>query len=236
MTKRLLTPLSKFIVFILTMIAALITNDTRFLAIFAMISFVFYRLSKLKYHPILILLIFSHLTILFVLNPDYGTQLYDYSITWIDEFSLQEMLYLLNILLKDVIILNFFQIFFLTSQPVEVAATLNQVGFSYRIAYQISQKLSFFSNLKSDLVKLQNAAAVQYIEISKFKLVTFLLQAKHKKTAAARHFGKKTKRTWYITRKLGKLDHLAILFAALTVLISIGLIFVNGSRLWNPFR
>ena len=43
-----LTPFTKFLIFILTMVAALITNDTRFLGVLALIALTCFISAKLK--------------------------------------------------------------------------------------------------------------------------------------------------------------------------------------------
>ncbi|GHU36238.1 ABC transporter permease [Bacilli bacterium] len=231
-----LTPFSKFIIFILTMVAALISNDTRFLGVLALIALAYFLSARLKFAKWLWFLIILHLVIIFSLNPDYGITLYHYNISWIADFTLQEALYLLTIFLKDVIILTFLQIFLLTSQPLEIAASLNYVGLPYRMAYKIGRLFGLGSRFKARYLKLRDAAAAQNLVFSKFDAVRFLLQAKHEETLASRHFGKKQKRTWYQMRPISERDKRAMWLAGFSVIISIILIVVNGGRLWNPFR
>lgn len=235
MFKRL-TALSKCLIFLLTAVAAILSYDTRFLGILALVALICYRLSKLKYPKFLGCLIALHLFLIFIKDPDYGVTLYHYDISWLDNFTLQEGLYLLNILLKDVIILNFLQIFLLTSQPSELAASLNQLKLPYRWAYAIGQLLRIGPRFQATYAKLQSAAAAQNKGFTKLDAVRFLLKAKHEDTLTSRHFGKKQGRTWYVQRPLTRLDKGALLLAVFSVIISISLVFINGSRLWNPFR
>ena len=231
-----LTPFTKFLIFILTMVAALVSNDTRFLGLLALIALACFIPAKLKFAKWLWLLVGLHLVIMFSLNPDYGVTLYHYNISWITDLTLQEALYLLNIFLKDVIILTFLQIFLLTSLPSEIAASLNAIGLPYRLAYKIGRLLGFGPELKAKAVKLRAAAVAQNQKFSRLDAVRFLLKAKHEKTLASRHFGKKQKRTWLQMRPITEHDKRAIGLAGLALIMSLILIIVNGGRLWNPFR
>ncbi|WP_394205152.1 hypothetical protein [Lactococcus chungangensis] len=231
-----LNSFSKFVIFILTMVAALISNDTRFLGVLALIALACFVRAQLKFPKWLGMLIGLHLVILFCLNPDYGVALYQYNISWIADFTLQEALYLLTIFLKDVIILTFLQIFLLTSHPAEISASLNTVALPYRLSYKIGRLFGLRKRFKVAYTKLHAAAAAQNQKFSKLAAVRFLLKAKHEETLASRHFGKKQKRTWYQMRPFNERDKRAILLAGFSVIISIILIIINGGRLWNPFR
>ncbi len=57
-----LTPFTKFLIFILTMVAALITNDTRFLGVLALIALTCFISAKLKFAKWLWILIILHLS------------------------------------------------------------------------------------------------------------------------------------------------------------------------------
>ena len=231
-----LTPFTKFLIFILTMVAALITNDTRFLGVLALIALTCFISAKLKFAKWLWILIILHLVITFSLDPDYGVSLYHYNISWIADLTLQEAIYLLNIFFKDVIIITFFQIFLMTSKPLEIAASLNYVGLPYRLSYTIGRLFGLSSRFNAAYTKLYKAAIAQNQKFSRFDAVRFLLKAKHDETLASRHFGKKQKRTWYQMRPISVRDKRAMWLAGFSVIISIILIVVNGGRLWNPFR
>ena len=231
-----LTPFTKFFIFILTMVAVLISNDTRFLGVLALIALTCFISAKLKFAKWLWLLIILHLVIMFSLDPDYGVTLYHYNISWLADLTLQEALYLLNIFLKDMVILTFLQIFIMTSQPLEIAASLNDVKLPYRMAYAIGRLFGLRTEFKAKAVKLRAAAVAQNQKFSTFDAVRFLLKAKHEETLANRHFGKKQKRTWYQMQAITEPDKRAMWGAGFSVIISIILLVVNGGRLWNPFR
>ncbi|MDR1606198.1 MAG: hypothetical protein LBS41_03700 [Streptococcaceae bacterium] len=231
-----LTPLSKFLILILMTGTSLLSYDTRFLGLLALLSFVLTRNSKLRLAKGLLLLILVHLLLLLLKQPDYGVQLYHYNISWLDDFTLQEALYLLTIFFKDVIILNFLLLFLLTSQPAELSASLNRVGLPYRLAYKIGLIFTIVPRFKAYYLKLATAAAAQNQVLSKGQAFKAFWKTRHNETLANRHFGKKHLRTWYASRPMTQLDRAALLLAAFSVIISIGLIFINGGRLWNPFR
>ncbi|MCJ1977617.1 hypothetical protein [Pseudolactococcus paracarnosus] len=232
---RQLAPLTKFLVFLLTTIAVIISNDTRFLVLLAIVSMFIYLHPKVKPHIIFLGLIGCHLVILYLINPSYAVTLYHYNISWIYDFTLQDALYLLTIMLKDIVILNFLTYFIISSRPLEISASLAGLGVPYRLAYKIGQLFTLVPRLKNTDLKLKQAATAQNQTVSTMTKMRFYLKVKQNKTLSMRHFGKKSHRTWSAIPTLSRLDHLVLLLAMISVIISISLIFINGSRLWNPF-
>lgn len=232
---RQLAPITKFLVFILTSMAAIISNDTRFLALLALLSMLTYLHPKVKPYIPFLGLIACHLIILYLINPSYAVSLYHYDISWIYDFTIQDVLYLLTIMLKDIIILNFLTYFISSSRPSEISASLAELGLSYRFAYKIGQLFTVVPTYKKTVLKLKQAAAAQNKTVSKRTRLHFFLSANQHHALSSRHFGKKSHRTWYAIPVLSRLDYLVLLLALFSVIISISLIYINGSRLWNPF-
>lgn len=188
---RQLAPLTKFLVFLLTTIAVLISNDTRFLALLAILSMFIYLHPKVKPYIIFLGLISCHLVILYLINPRYAVALYHYNISWIYDFTLQDALYLLTIMLKDIVILNFLTYFIISSRPSEISASLVGLGVPYRLSYKIGQLFTLVPRLKNTDLKLKRAATAQNRTVSKMARISFYLKVKQNKTLSMRHFGKK---------------------------------------------
>lgn len=234
MTKQLV-PSTKFLVFVLVTIAVIISNDTRFLALLTMISMFTYMHSKITPRLSFLVLIVCHLIIRYLINPTYAVSLYHYNISWIYDFTLQDGLYLLTIMLKDIVVLNFLTYFLVSSRPSEISASLAELGLPYRLAYKIGQLFTIGPRFKKMDSKLKQAATAQNRTVSKRTRIHFFLKANQHQSLRNRHFGKKSHRTWYAMPTLSRLDYLVLLLALISVIISISLIFINGSRLWNPF-
>lgn len=235
MRKLALSSLTKCLVFILTTVAALISNDTRFLALLALVSFTCYFSRRLKIHISLVVLVSCHLLVMYLIDPNHGVTLYQYNITWLYDFTLQEALYLANILFKDIIILNFLQYFILTSQPAELEICFTQLKLPYPLAYKIAHFFSLKSRFKTYYHQGKKAAIAQNKSFSRRRAILLFLKTKHNKVLVYRHFGKKRQRTWYHKQTFTTFDKLALLLALFSVIISISLIMINGARLWNPF-
>lgn len=235
MRKMHLSLFTKFSVFVLTTVAVIISNDTRFLALLALISMSCYLSPKLKLRMRLVLLVVCHLLVVYLLNPDRGVALYHYNITWLYDFTLQEALYLANILFKDIVILNFLRYFILTSQASELSVYLTQLKIPYRIAYKLAHFFSFKSRFDTYYIQGKKAAIAQGKSFSKCRAFMFFLKKNQNNVLTYRHFGKKRLRTWYKTPIVTTFDKLVLLLAVFSVIISISLIIINGGRLWNPF-
>lgn len=230
-----LSSLTKGLVFVLTTAAALISNDTRFLALLALVSMICYLNRRLKIHISLVLLVLCHLLVMYFIDPNHGVMLYQYNITWLYDFTLQETLYLTNIFLKDIIILNFLQYFILTSQPAELEICLTQLKLPYRLAYKIAHFFSLKYKFNTYYQQGKKAAIAQNKSFSKRRALLLFFKTEKNNMLLYRHFGKKRQRTWYQKQTFTTFDKLALLLALFSVIISISLIMINGARLWNPF-
>ncbi|MDN6070578.1 MAG: energy-coupling factor transporter transmembrane protein EcfT [Lactococcus plantarum] len=230
-----LTPLTKCLMFCLLTVAVLISNDTRFLAVLALISMSCYLSPKLNLRKSLVILVLFHVLVMYLIDPNHGVTLYHYNITWLYDFTLQEALYLGNILFKDIVILNFLQYFIFTSHPSELEISLTQLKVPYRIAYKLTQFFSLGSRFDTFYKQRQQAAIAQNQPFSKYRAFILFLQTKQQNALTYRHFGKKRLRTFYRSSTLTTFDKLVLLLALFSVIISISLVVINGGRLWNPF-
>lgn len=230
-----LTPLTKCLVFCLSTVAVLISNDTRFLAVLALISMTCYVSPKLKLRINLVILVLLHVLVMYLIDPDRGVSLYHYNITWLYDFTLQEALYLGNILCKDIVILNFLQYFILTSQPSELEISLTHLKVPYRIAYKIGQFFSLGSRFNTFYTQRKQAAIAQNHPFSRYRAFILFIQTTQDNVLTYRHFGKKRHRTFYNASTLTTFDKVVLLLALFSVIISISLVIINGGRLWNPF-
>lgn len=254
---------SKLIFFILVSVAAMMSYDTRFLLLVALASLILFRVSEIRLKDISFVLAFAgtfaalNILMVYLFAPQYGVEIYGAkNLLWAGwgayNLTLQELFYLLNLLLKYFSTIPLAVIFLMTTHPSQFASSLNQIGLSYKIAYAVSLTLRYIPDLQEEfyLIKMSQEARGQ--ELSKkaplskrvkgnLQIVIPLIFSSLERinTIATamelRRFGKNKKRTWYTQQAFGKLDKLVILVSVLLLALSLLLFLVNQGRFYNPW-
>lgn len=254
---------SKLIFFILVSVAAMMSYDTRFLLLVALLSLMLFRVSEIRLKDISFVLAFAgtfatlNILMVYLFAPQYGVEIYGAKdLLWTGwgaySLTLQELFYLLNLLLKYFSTIPLAVIFLMTTHPSQFASSLNQIGLSYKIAYAVSLTLRYIPDLQEEfyLIKMSQEARGQ--ELSKkaplskrvkgnLQIVIPLIFSSLERinTIATamelRRFGKNKKRTWYTQQAFGKLDKLVIMVSVLLLALSLLLFVVNQGRFYNPW-
>ena len=254
---------SKLIFFILVSVAAMMSYDTRFLLLVALLSLMLFRVSEIRLKDISFVLAFAgtfaalNILMVYLFAPQYGVEIYGAKdLLWTGwgaySLTLQELFYLLNLLLKYFSTIPLAVIFLMTTHPSQFASSLNQIGLSYKIAYAVSLTLRYIPDLQEEfyLIKMSQEARGQELSqkapLSKrvkgnLQIVIPLIFSSLERinTIATamelRRFGKNKKRTWYTQQAFSKLDKLVIMVSVLLLALSLLLFVVNQGRFYNPW-
>ena len=258
-----LTGATKLICFLLWTIAAMITYDTRVLIGLFIAGIIVFKISKIKFEDVSFILYFIlfflllNALLIFVFSPYQGVEIYG---SRIDLFHLigpytvtkEQLFYELNVILKYFATIPMALLFILTTDPSEFAASLNKIGVSYKVAYTVSIALRYIPDVQRDYKDISFAQQARGIDLSSkeklskriknsaailMPLIFSSLERIDKISLAMelRAFGNNKKRTWYNSRKFGKIDYIFIVILLIIVAISIAMVKVNGSRFYNPF-
>ncbi|MFR5471153.1 MAG: energy-coupling factor transporter transmembrane component T family protein [Romboutsia sp.] len=258
-----LTGATKLICFLLWTIAAMITYDTRVLIGLFIAGIIVFKISKIKFEDVSFILYFIlfflllNALLIFVFSPYQGVEIYG---SRTDLFHLigpytvtkEQLFYELNVILKYFATIPMALLFILTTDPSEFAASLNKIGVSYKVAYTVSIALRYIPDVQRDYKDISFAQQARGIDLSSkeklskriknsaailMPLIFSSLERIDKISLAMelRAFGNNKKRTWYNSRKFGKIDYIFIVILLMIVAISIAMVKVNGSRFYNPF-
>lgn len=258
-----LTGATKLICFLLWTIAAMITYDTRVLIGLFIAGIIVFKISKIKFEYVSFILYFIlfflllNALLIFVFSPYQGVDIYG---SRTDLFHLigpytvtkEQLFYELNVILKYFATIPMALLFILTTDPSEFAASLNKIGVSYKVAYTVSIALRYIPDVQRDYKDISFAQQARGIDLSSkeklskriknsaailMPLIFSSLERIDKISLAMelRAFGNNKKRTWYNSRKFGKIDYISIVILLMIVAISIAMVKVNGSRFYNPF-
>ena len=258
-----LTGATKLVCLLLWSFAAMMTYDTRLLAVLPVISIVLFSVSKIRLRDVRFMLGFTLVfmvlnnVLVFLFAPQHGVSLYGtkhvlFSLGGNYVVTKEQLFYHLNLVLKYLATIPIVLLFVCTTQPSEFAASLNRIGVSYSIAYSVSLALRYIPDIQREFHEISQAQQARGIEMSKKQslvkrlksagaiLIPLILSSMDRidvisNAMLLRGFGKNKKRTWYMGRPFRKWDILAMMLCALLLAASVWLNARNGGRFWNPF-
>lgn len=254
---------AKLLMVLLASIAAMITYDTRFLALIILAALALFVLGKAKVSElkfiitlITVLMLLNNLMI-YLFSPEegvavYGTRHILWQFTARYTITSEQLFYQLNVTLKYFAIMPIALIFFSTTEPSEFASSLNKIGVGYKAAYSVALALRYIPDVRRSYHEISQSQQARGIDMGKkaspgrrikhstailFPLI-FSSMDKIETIASAmelRSFGKEKRRTWYKARPFRTADYTIITVSALLVVVSILLNQLNGGRFYNPF-
>ncbi|MFC3928206.1 energy-coupling factor transporter transmembrane component T family protein [Streptococcus caprae] len=254
---------SKLLFFVIVSIACMTTYDTRLILAVSLFSLFLFKQAKIRWRDIsfvikIIMVIATfNVIMVYVFAPYYGGKLYGTETILIKGWgwfylSAQELFYLLNLLLKYFCTVPMAILFLMTTHPSQFAASLNQIGVPYRVAYAVSLTLRYIPDIQEEFFMIRTSQEARGLELSEkaglmqrikgnLQIVIPLIFSSLERIDTVstamelRRFGKEKKRTWYTHQAFTNADWLTIGLAVAILAVSLGLIFVNHGRFYNPW-
>lgn len=258
-----LTGTTKLIFFIAWSVASMVTYDTRVLVGMLLLSIVIFKVSRIKIRDISFVLglaaVFLLMNNLFVylFSPEYGVGLYEsrtvlFTIAGPYTVTSQQLFYHLNMTMKVICVVPVALLFIACTDPSEFAASLANIGVSYRIGYSVSLALRYIPDVQREYHNISQAQQARGIDLSgKDKLFTrmknsvaillpLVLSSLNRietisNAMELRGFGKNKKRTWYSLRRMKRNDWIVVALVLAVLVIDLVVTFWDGSRYYNPF-
>lgn len=259
-----LTGTSKIVYLVIISVVCMITYDTRLLLALALLSVVLFRQARIRLSDIAFvvslvgIVALLNIVLVYLFAPDYGLQIYgreDILFKGWGRFYLssQEVFYLVNLTLKYFCTLPPAVLFLVTTHPSQFAASLNQLGVSYKVAYAVSLTLRYIPDIQEEFIMIRTSQEARGLDLSQKAslmkrvkgnlqiVIPLILSSLERIDTIAtamelRRFGRHKKRTWYQTQPLRLSDWLVIGFAILLLLATLGLLYSNQGRFYNPWK
>ncbi len=258
-----LTGATKLICLLLWSFAAMMTYDTRLLAALSVLGIALFFISRIRFGDVsfiigftLIFLVLNNVLV-FAFSPQHGVSIYGtknvlFAVAGNYVITKEQLFYHLNLVLKYLSTIPIVLLFVCTTNPSEFAASLSRIGVKYTVAYSVSLALRYIPDIQREYHDISQAQQARGIEMSKKAplvkrlksaasiLVPLILSSMDRieiisNAMELRGFGKKKKRTWYMSRPFTVSDFAAMIFCALLFGAAIFLNIHNGGRFWNPF-
>ena len=259
-----LSGLTKLICFIMLTFAVMFSYDIRVILGVLLFSALILSASKIRWSQIKLMVIYVliflavNAFISFLFSPEQGVQIYGTRHPLFKLFgpfivTQEQLFYQTTKFFKYASVIPLGIIFLLTTNPSELASSLNRVGVHYKASYALSLTLRYFPDLQRVYHDISQAQQARGLEMGgkaslkdRFKnslmvvipLIFSTLDRIEVITNAMdlRGFGKGRKRTWFNSSRIKREDIIALLVSlgitAVTVLVSV---FVNHGRFYNPF-
>ncbi|RKM61190.1 energy-coupling factor transporter transmembrane protein EcfT [Butyrivibrio sp. CB08] len=258
-----LSGFTKLVFFIVWCMASALTFDTRILLTMLVMGLIIYKISDVKWKQVstifaaVMFFMVINLTCIFFFAPYQGTVIYgtkteiahlfgNYSLTQ------EQLFYEFNVFIKYFTVIPAVFIFLTTTDPSELASSLNGIGVPYSIAYSLEIALRYIPDVQDEFRRIKNAQEARGIEMSNkgrlidriknvaiiiFPLLFSTMERIDVVSNAMelRGFGKKKTRSWYSRKPLRTADYAVIVFIILFFVATMVITYADGSRYFNPF-
>lgn len=258
-----LSGVTKLVFFLLWSITSMLSYDTRVLLVMLICSLIIFRMSRTRWKQVgtvfkfIMFFLVINLLAIFIFSPDQGTKIYGthtelFRIAGPYVVTKEQLFYEFNVMIKYLTVIPAVFMFIVTTNPSELAASLNKVGISYNICYSVALALRYIPDVQDEYKKIKHAQEARGIEMSsKASLIDRIRKSSAilfpliftsmdridtvSNAMELRGFGKYRKRTWYSARALKRNDYIVLIVTVLFTITALMITFHNGSRFYNPF-
>ncbi|ABC65132.1 ABC-type cobalt transport system, permease component CbiQ [Aster yellows witches'-broom phytoplasma AYWB] len=255
---------TKLLFLISVSIACMMVYHVWFLLGLSLLSLFFFWCAKIKWQQVVFVVkgifffLFVNNIIIIIIFRNHGTQIYN-SKTPIPLFynllTQEQLFYQFNVLLKYCCIIPLFLIFIITTNPSQLAASLNKLGVSYKISYAFSLTIRYIPEIQKDFKNIYFNQQIRGIKVVKKTHFVARIIADIKKIALIippliffnldkidvitnamqlRRFGKYKTRTWYYEKSFSILDLFTFLLGLALLLLGVWLL-CRYDRFYYPF-
>lgn len=258
-----LTGATKLVCLLLWSLAAMVTYDTRILALMPVAALALFAVSRIKFRDVkavfwvtFVFMVLNNVTV-YLFSPEHGVSVYGtrtllFTIAGPYTVTAEQLFYHLNLILKYFASIPLLLLFVCTTDPSEFAASLNRIGVSYKVAYSVALALRYIPDIQRSYHDISQSQQARGIEMSKKEslvkrlkaasaiLIPLILSSMDRievisNAMELRGFGKGKTRTWYRGRAFRAADILCMALCALLLAVSILSTALRGSRYFNPF-
>jgi len=257
-----LTGATKFACLLLWSFAAMSTYDTRMLLGLVALSFLLFRVSRLRLTDVRFMLgltagfLALNTVLLYLFSPRHGVEIYGscHVLFGTGRYAptKEQLFFQFNYILKYFSTIPMVLLFVCTTNPSEFAASLNKLGVKYSVAYSVALALRYIPDVQQEYRDISLAQQARGIEMSRKAslgsrlrsvssiLIPLILSSMEKVEVISnamelRCFGKNKTRTWYMGRPFRAADIASMVFCALLIVLAFVCNHLNGSRFYNPF-
>ncbi len=258
-----LSGFTKLVFFIIWCMVSAMTFDTRVLLSMLIFGAFIYIISGTKWRQVssifkaVMFFMTVNLVCIFFFAPYQGSEIYGTRHELLHlfgsySFTSEQLFYELNVLIKYFTVIPAVFIFLVTTDPSELAASINGVGIPYPVAYSVAIALRYIPDVQDEFRRIKNAQEARGIEMSSkaplmvrikrtsdiiFPLLFSTMERIDVVSNAMelRGFGKKKNRTWYSKKRLKAADIMVLAGVIIFAVAALFITYRDGNRFYNPF-
>ena len=258
-----LSGFTKLVFFLVWCLSSALTFDTRILLVMLFMGVIIYRVSDVKWKQVsavfaaVMFFMVVNLTCIFFFAPYQGTVIYGTRTDIVHLFgrytlTREQLFYEFNVFIKYFTVIPAVFIFLTTTDPSELASSLNGIGVPYSVSYSLEIALRYIPDVQDEFRRIRNAQEARGIEMSNkgrllsriknvaviiFPLLFSTMERIDVVSNAMelRGFGKKKKRSWYSKRPLRFADYAVMVFIVVFFVAAMVITYADGNRYFNPF-
>ena len=258
-----LSGFTKLVFFLIWCMASAMTFETGILLFMLVTVVIIYRVSDVKWNQVstifkaVMFFMVVNLTFIFFFAPYQGSLIYGTRTDIVHLFgsytlTREQLFYEFNVFIKYFTVIPAVFIFLTTTDPSELASSLNGIGVPYSISYSLEIALRYIPDVQDEFRRIKHAQEARGIEMSNkgrlidriknvatiiFPLLFSTMERIDVVSNAMelRGFGKKKKRSWYSRKPLVAADYAVIAFIVVFFAIAMVITYADGSRYFNPF-
>lgn len=254
---------SKLFCMLMWICSTMITFNTPFLLCATVLGVTVFILSKLKLSEqkgllyFLLTFMLLNAVLIYIFNPERGVELYGTrnlicEITGRFTITKEQLLYQFNVILKYLSTIPMILAFIGSTQPSELASSMNRIGIPYSFSYSFALALRYIPDTVSSFIDISRCQQARGIEMSNKESLIKRIKAAAllvlplilgsvdrieviTNAMELRKFGTQKRRTWITARPFRAGDYLTIALGIGMMAFVIAYNVINGSRFWNPF-
>lgn len=177
-----MTGAAKLACLLLWTFAAMVTFNTPFLIVLSLLALLLFPLSKIHLSDVkvMLVLLLSFMVIngilIYLFDPEHGVTLYGtrhllFSFGGRFTVTLEQLLYQANVALKYTATIPLIMVFVASTNPSEMAASLNRIGISYGPAYSVALAMRYIPDIINEYQDVAHCQQARGIEMSRRETV-----------------------------------------------------------------
>jgi energy-coupling factor transport system permease protein len=260
-----LSGLTKLLCFLALTGVVMYVYDIRVFLVILVFSFIMLRIARIRIRDLKFIFLYVgaflllNMVLSFIFAPNFGTEIYGSRTLWFPiagryEITREQVFYQVSKLFKYGSVIPLGILFLFTTDPSELASSLNAIFIPYKFSYAVSLTLRHFPDIQKEYEDISKAQQARGLDISRktpfwhrfrnaaatmiplifssLERIDVITNAMH-----LRGFSKYRTRTWYSRRKIRKIDAvaLAVCFGITAAAVCVA-VFDNRGRFYNPFQ
>ena len=172
------TGITKLLGFLFISLGVMFSYDIRYVSAVFVFSIIVFKLSRLKFSQVKIMVIYLiafisvNMVLTYIFEPEYGVRIFGtrnelFHIYGRYSMTKEQILYMVTKAMKYIAVIPLGMVFFFTTDPSEFASSLNRIGVPYKASYAVGLTLRYFPDIQRTYNEISLSQQARGLEMSK---------------------------------------------------------------------